>query len=133
MLKRVLQKLLFCAISDLFQSTFSEGAVAGKMIISGGTRGVTTTTKIIQREFFPQQETFSRWTFLIVVKGLCLLKTNFVELVRMVSKQRHFAMKPENLALVPGSYLMVGVALCPPHMCCTVCVCPSHNNINKSE
>lgn len=103
------------------------------MIILGENRGVTTTTKIIQREFFPQQETFSRWIFIIIVKGLCLLKTNSVELVRMVSKRRHFVTKPENLALVPGSYLMVGVALCPPHMRCNVCVCPSHNNINKSE
>lgn len=92
-----------------------------------------TTTKIIQREFFLQKETFSRWIFIIVVKGLCLLKTNSAEAVIMVSKQRQFAMKPENLALVPGSYLMVGVALCPPHMRCNVCVCPSHNNINKSE
>lgn len=122
MLKRVLQKLLFCAISDLFQSTFNEGAVAWKMIILVGNQGVMTTTKNIQCEFFPQQETFSQWIFIIVVKALYLLKTKSVELVRMVSKWRHFATKPENLALVSLARTWWWELPSALHTCALMCV-----------
>lgn len=57
-LKRVLQKLSFRAISNLFQSPLSDGAVAQKMITVGGNWGAAAATKTNTCGFSPQLETF---------------------------------------------------------------------------